>query len=507
VTIPAEPAVHLPTPPPVAADLAEPLLSATEVRARAKIGAAVIASRSVAVRTLTLAGNVALARLLAPSDFGLVAFGLTLVTLVTFVADGGIGAGLVRRREPPEPADLQAMSALQLLISLPIAVITAVSAIPIGSAALVTAVMVSSLPIISLRTPGYITLSRRLEYRQLAVVEVTEAVVYVAWSVTGAALGAGVWALATGAVARALAGAIVMARIAPYGLLLPRWSTKRIKPMLAFGARFQAGQLTLFARDHGANIAVLAISGLSTLGVWSLIGRVMLIPFMLFEAVGTVAFPSLSRLSDAGEELRPTIERGLRIMALATGLVLVPLMASAPALVPSVFGASWAAGVSIIPISSLGLLVSGPLSVVAIGYLLAVGDAVTPLRASIVNALAYFVVALPLLPSRGVQALALGWAAASLTEVLIVGRATARASGARVVRAIATPAVCAAAIGVGGYLVTRDAAPTLLATAASATVSLALFALAMLVVARSDLLSLGRAVASLGRRDRGSAIA
>ncbi|MDP8908783.1 MAG: oligosaccharide flippase family protein [Chloroflexota bacterium] len=483
--------------PDAASALDEPLLSAAELRGRAKVGVAVIASRSVVVRGLTLAGYVALARLLAPSDFGLIAFGLTLVTLVTFVADGGIGAGLVRRREPPEPADLQAMSALQLLISLPIAAITALAAIPMGSAALVTAVMVSSLPVIALRTPGYITLSRRLAYKQLAVVEITETIVYVAWSVGGAALGAGVWAMATGAVARAVAGALVMARVAPHGMLLPRWSTNRVRPMLAFGARFQAGQLTLFARDHGINVATFAIAGLSTLGLWSVIGRLMQVPFMLFEAVGTVAFPTLSRLGDTGEDLRPTLERGLRLMALATALVLVPLMASAPALVPSVFGAVWASGASIIPIASLGLLVSGPLSVVAIGYLLAAGDAATPLRAGVVNAIAYFGVALPLLPSMGVQALALGWATASLTEAVVLGRATNRRSGARVVAALAAPAALAAVIGVSGYLITDDLPPTLLTAAASAAASLGAFVIAMLVLARSDLMSLAHLMASL----------
>lgn len=477
--------------------LDEPLLAAADVRRRAKIGVAVIASRSVVVRALTLGGYIVLARLLAPSDFGLIAFGLTAVTLITFVADGGIGAGLVRRREPPERADLQAMSALQLLISVPLAAITALAAIPFGSAALVTAVMVASLPVIALRTPGYITLSRRLAYRQLAVVEITETIVYVAWSVTGAALGAGVWAMATGALARALAGALVMARIAPHGMLLPRWSTERVRPMLAFGARFQAGQLTLFARDHGANVATLALAGLSTLGVWSVIGRVMQVPFMLFEAVGTVAFPALSRLNDAGEEMRPTLERGLRIMALATGIVLVPLMASAPALVSGVFGTVWASGAAIIPIASLGLLVSGPLSVVTIGYLLAIGDAATPLRANIVNAVAYFVVALPLLPSMGVQAGALGWAVSSLTEAVILGRATSRRSGARVVVALAAPASLAAGIGVGGYLITRTMEPTLLTAAASAATSLGLFVIAMLIIARSDLMRLVGMMTSL----------
>jgi O-antigen/teichoic acid export membrane protein len=410
-----------------------------------------------------------LARLLVPADFGLIAFGLTLVTLVTFVADGGIGAALIRRREAPELADLRAMSAVQVLISLPLAILTALSAIPIGGAALVTATMVASLPLVALRTPGYITLSRRLDYRRLAVVEIVEAVAYVAWSVTAAALGAGVWALATATVARALVGVVAMALIAPHGMLLPRWSSARVRPLLAFGARFQAGQLTVFARDHGINMMTVAIAGLSTLGLWTVMGRVMQVPFLLFEAVGTIAFPAFSRFSDAGEDLKPTLERGLRMVALATGLVLVPLMASAPAMVPSVFGAKWVEGADVIPIASVGLLVGGPLSVVTVGYLLAVGDAATPLRAGIGNGLAYFAVALPLLPVIGVRALALGWTFGSLTEAVVLGRATVRLAGARVVAAVAWPSLLAAVVGALGNLATRGLPPTLLVAAGSAS--------------------------------------
>jgi hypothetical protein len=155
-----------------------------------------------------------------------------------------------------------------------------------------------------------------------------------------------------------------------------------------------------------------------------------------------------------------------------------------------VFGATWAAGAGIIPIASIGLLVGGPLSVVTAGYLLAMGDAGAPLRAGIGNGLAYFAVALPLLPLIGVQALALGWTFGSLTEAVLLGRATARLSGARVIASLAWPALLGASIGVVGNLVTRGLPPTVLVTTASAAASLGVFSLAMLTVARGDALDL-----------------
>jgi hypothetical protein len=141
--------------------------------------------------------------------------------------------------------------------------------------------------------------------------------------------------------------------------------------------------------------------------------------------------------------------------------------------------------------------VGGPLSVVTVGYLLAVGDAATPLRAGIGNGLAYFAVALPLLPVIGVRALALGWTFGSLTEAVVLGRATARLSGARVIAPLAAPLLLAACIGTLGNLATRGMAPTLLVAAGSAFASLGLFVLAVLAVVRSDALALLRMLTSL----------
>jgi O-antigen/teichoic acid export membrane protein len=464
------------------ASAVEPRLSGEDVRRRAKSGAAILAARGVALRAVGFGGNIALARLLLPEDFGLVAFGITLMTLVTFLGDGGIGAALVRRERVPEIRDLQAVMALQALISLPVALLTAITAIPFGGAAAVTAVMVASLPVVALKTPGNVLLERRLEYGRLAVVDIAETIVYFAYAVIAVALGAGVWGLATATVVRALAGAGTMAAVSPVGVLVPRWSAERLRPLFGFGARFQAAQLANFARDHGINIGTAAIAGLSTLGVWSLAGRVMQIPFLLFQSLGTVAFPAMSRLRDAGEDLRPTLERGLRQMAIGTGFVLTPLMAAAPALITSVFGVQWANGADIVPIAGVGLLISGPMSVATVGFLYAIDDARTPLRSLIANAVVYLGVALPLLPLWGVNALALGWMCGSLSEAAVLARGAARACGVRGFRTVAAPAVLAMIVGLAGNGLVRTMPPTLLTTACAAASALVAYAAVLAVV-------------------------
>jgi len=52
--------------------------------------------------------NIVLARLLLPSEFGLLAFGLTLLVVGTLLTDAGVGANLIRTTTPPTRQQLSA---------------------------------------------------------------------------------------------------------------------------------------------------------------------------------------------------------------------------------------------------------------------------------------------------------------------------------------------------------------------------------------------------------------
>lgn len=78
-------------------------LSDSELKRRAKAGVFVVSTRGLVILLLGFAGNVVVARLLNPEDFGVVAIGMSFVLFAGLVSDGGLGAGLIRRREPPAP--------------------------------------------------------------------------------------------------------------------------------------------------------------------------------------------------------------------------------------------------------------------------------------------------------------------------------------------------------------------------------------------------------------------
>jgi O-antigen/teichoic acid export membrane protein len=429
---------------------ASDVLPLDELKQRASAGLFIVGSRSVAILVLGLVGNVVLAHLLTPHDFGVVAIGLTLVVFGGLLSDGGVGGGLIRRIQPPAAEELQALTAFQLSVTSTLAVVIAAVAVPFGEIGRVTALMAMSIPLVALQLPGRILLERSLLYRPLAIVEVSQVLLYNAWAIGFAVAGFGVWALATATVARAVAATLIMARVSPVGLVRPRFSWTRIRPLLAFGIRFQAATATWLVRDQGLNAAVAAVANVSTLGLWSLARRVMDVPLLLFLSLSRVSFPAMSQFAAARKDAAPVIERSLGMATVGSGIILTGLAASAPGLIPGVFGDTWKDAADVLPASCLALAIGGSVSVATVGYLYSVGDASAVLRAEIVQAATWFGVTLPLLPLIGLRALGLGWLVSALVQAVILGHATLRWTRVDLVRPLVAPAligIVSAALG------------------------------------------------------------
>jgi polysaccharide transporter, PST family len=473
-------------------------LSASEVRRRAAAGAVVVGARGAAVRVVALAGTVVLARMLTPSDFGVVALGTVVIALGGFLGEAGLGAALIRGRRVPVREDLRAMMGLQVVGTVALAAAVAVVAAPMGRDGAVIAVMAAALPFTALKTPGTVMLERSLDYRTVAAVEVLETVAYYGWAVAAAAAGAGVWALATAAILRVLVGGVTMVRLGPVGLVAPGFSRARWRELVGFGARFQAVALAGAVRDQGLNAGTAAIAGVGTLGIWTVANRLLQAPFLLLESLWRVSYPAMARLIELGEDARPVIERAVSLVATGTAWMLAVLVGATPALVPVVLGARWDAAVEVMPWAALGLAIGGPVSVAAAGYLFAVGEAGIVLRGIVLHSLAWMAVGFGLLPVVGVAALGIGWLAASLVETAVLGRAAAARTGAEVLTPLFVPVLAGTGAATAGWLAARAGGDTLASAALGATLPAGLYFVVLWLGGRralSDTVALaGRAV-------------
>jgi O-antigen/teichoic acid export membrane protein len=428
-------------------------LSRETIKSRALSGAALIAMRGVVLLVFAAVANAVLARQLSPHQYGLVAFGLTVMTFANVFSDGGLGAALIRSSVPLERSMLKSVFGLQLTVSMVLFGLICVIALPFfGLAGQVTAVMALSLPLSAIDTPAKIVLERELEYRILARAEVLQAFVYYVWAVAAVSAGLGVWGLATAAVVRVIAIALILFRARPDLFVLPVFSIARVRPLLRFGVGYQANNVVTVFRDQGLNIGIAAISGIAPLGIWTLARRLMELPMLLFQTLWRISFPATSQLLNAGGDARRLIARGAALTAVASAFVLAPLAASAPGLVGSVFGGRWNEVGTLVAISCAPLVFSGPISVATAGFLYAAGDSSAVLLATVGHTVTWLAISMSLLPVVGIIAVPIGWVVGSAVDAWLLAFPVRRRVGVDVVRSVVVPSslgLVAGGVGVG----------------------------------------------------------
>ncbi len=465
------------------------------VKQRAKSGVFFVGSLGLVNLAVGFVGSIFLARMLAPHDFGVVAIGTSLIMVGTALGDGGLASGLIRREAPPTHGELRAALALQLALTCTLAFIAASLGYALGGSGEVVALMMLSLPMSAIQTPARISLWRALRFGPIASSEAAGVIASYVWSISGVLLGFDVWALASGVVVRSLVSSCYVIYAGGLGVVLPSLREARtLRSVVAFGLQFQAVSLVALARDQGLNVGVAAIAGVSTLGIWTLTKRLLELPVLLFEPLHRVSFPLLSHMRAARQDPTRLMDRGIAIAGTASGLVLVAFAASASELVPAVFGEQWRAAGTIVPFICAALLVAGPLSVVAVGFLYAGNEPSVVVKVTIVHTIVVFAVALPLLPTVGPEAIGMGSLSGAIVDAAIMATAIARRSAARPLRAHLPTLVIAAPAALIGMAVTAGAGTGLVAAIAGGLAAASVYLLTMTLVRRAVLVDTARMI-------------
>ncbi len=453
------------------------------------------------VKVLSLAANVVLARLLTPRDFGLVAFGASLVTIARLLADGGIGLALILGPSEPERRDLAALLGFQLVGSTTIVGAVALVALPFGEAGRVTSLIALSIPLAVWGSPGAIILERQLSYRTIASVEVIGVVTYLGCATASVALGAGVWGLASAMALGPAVQSLATVLLVPAGRVRPQLAWARVRRLLGFGTRFQAAGLVDLAYQQGVNVGTASLVGIPNLGRWTFVTNLMQVPLDLLTIFVRVSFPSIARLMDAGQDPAGRLEEFMRIVAVSWGILIAGIVGTAPASIDVIFGTSWHPAIAVLPWVGAAYTLSGPMGVVLVGYLYARGQAGTILRIKILDTVVGLAAAMALLPIFGITALGIGMVVQVLAQMFLYRGAIRRWARVRVLLAILPQAGATALAAGAGWYTAWELGPHPLALAGSALATGAVYSGCTALVSRTVLretLSLLRA--GLGAR-------
>ncbi|MEH3053612.1 MAG: oligosaccharide flippase family protein [Patulibacter minatonensis] len=339
------------------------------VRDKTAKGMMLVGVRTVVVRGLGLFGTIFLARLLSPGDYGVVALGLTIIVLGRFLADGGLGPGLIRRELPPERHEYAALLAFQQVVTWPVAAVgslLAFGALNVGGTegAITMSLMLVGMVIDVMRSANSIACERDLEYQPIVRAEIVEFLVYNVLAIGLVSSGMGLLGVGIANVARAVTGSGLLILTGPLGWVTPRWNWSVVKDLAKFGAYFQASWLATMFRDQGLAMILFAISGRASLGAFDQARRLLVIVTLVFESAWRVGLPGLARMMEAGAAPRMLLERGLGLAGVAMAFPVVGLVATSEWIVPFLLGGGWDETARLIPWVGAAIMITIPIATI-----------------------------------------------------------------------------------------------------------------------------------------------
>lgn len=329
----------------------------TELRSSAAKGVMWTGLGQVLRQVVAFGTQIALARLLAPEAFGLVAMMTIASELAMLFADFGIGSAIVQRRQ----IDRKLLSTC-FWLNLGIAAACAVALIGagpfmasyFGHTELIVLTMIAGFNLLvngAMVIPQAV-LMRRMHFRQLTVSQTIGSLTGSFVAIAAALMGAGVWSLAVQPVLGSFMALLLMARAAQWH---PDFSMdkKSIRSLVNFGGNLLGANVLGFVGRNMHSFLIGKSLGSASLGIYNMAQTIAYMPaYQVSVVVQKVLFPTLSRLQDDRPGLRSAYLRAVGAVALCTFPMMMGLYATAEDLVPVVLGPDWLPMVVVLKIVS-----------------------------------------------------------------------------------------------------------------------------------------------------------
>ena len=303
------------------------------------------------------ASTIVVARILGPSDFGLITMAGVFLGVVTMLSEFGVGSAVVTMRELP-PAELRQLNALAVLLGLAGSLLTALMAYPLGlffrAPELPPVLLVVGLTFLlsSLQSVPAALLRRELRFRTLATIDAARGLLVPVVTLVGALLGLRYWALALGSVI----GAGVTAALTLYHRRVPFARPRRdgLTRVLHFSRHLLVGRIAWVVYENGDFAVAGRRLSQGAVGDYSLAWTLAISPIEKITMVLSDVTPSLF---SAVQHNRPELKRYLlnltEILCLVTMPASVGLALVSHDLVAVLLGAKWSGAAA--PLSLLAV--------------------------------------------------------------------------------------------------------------------------------------------------------
>lgn len=315
-----------------------------------------------------------LARLLKPSEFGLMAMVAVFSNMFILLNDLGLSSAIIQKQDVTEEHLSSAFWANLVEGIVITGIFLALAPLIAGFFSkheLTPIIMVLSV-MFAVSSVGMIQLalfSKRMDFRTLAIVEIAATIVAGVVAIVLAARGFGVWSLVAQTLASTSVLTVLLFTLSAWKpKLMFRW--RPLRELLSYGLHLLGFNIVNYFSRNLDNLLVGKFLGARQLGFYDIAYRILLFPLSnVSQVLGRVLFPALSLIQDDKEAVRSAYMRA----TLYIGAISFPLMAGvmvlAPQLVRVALGLKWERSIFIIQVLAIVGLVQSITSTVGWIYL------------------------------------------------------------------------------------------------------------------------------------------
>ena len=331
---------------------------------------------TAAVKWLTQLGTwgmtIVVARLLLPSDYGLVGMATIYVNLFTLFSEFGIGTAVLTLQDLSDD-QISQLNTLSLLLGFLGFFISAAAAIPLGAffrapnLPLVVIVLSLGFVVSGIRTVPYSLLQKELRFKLLAVIEGLQGVVQASVTLIFAFLGFRYWALVLGILSFSVTPTCLTLIWRRHPFAFPQFTS--IRRAIQYSRHILIGRLSWAAYNDSDFIVAGRVLGEARLGAYTLAWTLAHTPLEKLTTLVNRVTPSVfAKLQKDPEALRRYLCSITGVMALVIFPATIGIALVAPEFVPVVLGSKWNG--AILPLELLSLHAVVRSNVILLGPLL-----------------------------------------------------------------------------------------------------------------------------------------
>jgi O-antigen/teichoic acid export membrane protein len=290
--------------------------------------------------------TIVVVRLLTPADYGLFGYAALIAGFTDLVAELGLGAAIVQRRDLDE-TDLETVFWLSLGLAGVVYGAAWLSAPAVAGffsqPQLIDVLRVSMLTFLisSLRVISWSLLTKHVDFKRRSI---AETIGTIAGSVTTLALawaGRGVWALVFGQIVRQSVLTLACMLLRPWRPR-GRFSRAGAGRVLGFGARTSGGRVAWYLYSNADYLVVGKLLGQQALGFYTLVFEFAMLPAdRISSVVNQVAFPVYAQLQDRPEPFKRYFLTTMTLISIVTCPIMLGLWSVADIAVPALLTPTW----------------------------------------------------------------------------------------------------------------------------------------------------------------------